>query len=341
MAKILIGNVKGPKGDEGPKGPQGIQGIQGPQGPTGEVDANSVIQFSEASQRSNIQSGDSISTIFGKQSRWYTDLKDVAFSGNYNDLNNAPNIPSVKLAGYEKGTSCDAITEDDTVNSAFSKVENQFDDVNNNLGNYLYIGRNRTAIQKDDDLNNYTTPGGYVASYAALVASLSNCPISSGQFTMDVVSDGAYDGRIMQIVHVYTEATHPIYIRYLSNGTTWQSWCKFLGINSANNYTTGTITATSAVTLGTYVLPKSSNGCVMGHAELTTKSTISRWTATQLLTLSIKPAYATMILFYIAADNGYITRGWMGTDGKLYIYSNVEIPSGTSIYPQWNYITKS
>lgn len=42
MAKILIGNIKGPKGDkgdtgaqgaQGPKGDQGIQGIQGPQGP--------------------------------------------------------------------------------------------------------------------------------------------------------------------------------------------------------------------------------------------------------------------------------------------------------------------
>ena len=33
MARILIGNIKGPKGDTGPQGLQGIQGIQGPQGP--------------------------------------------------------------------------------------------------------------------------------------------------------------------------------------------------------------------------------------------------------------------------------------------------------------------
>ena len=39
MARILIGNVKGPKGDTGARGPQGIQGpqgVQGPQGPKGE-----------------------------------------------------------------------------------------------------------------------------------------------------------------------------------------------------------------------------------------------------------------------------------------------------------------
>lgn len=35
MARILIGNVKGPKGDTGPQGPQGVQGRQGPTGPTG------------------------------------------------------------------------------------------------------------------------------------------------------------------------------------------------------------------------------------------------------------------------------------------------------------------
>ena len=33
MARILIGNIKGPKGDQGIQGPQGKQGIQGPQGP--------------------------------------------------------------------------------------------------------------------------------------------------------------------------------------------------------------------------------------------------------------------------------------------------------------------
>lgn len=33
MARILIGNIKGPKGDTGPQGEQGPVGPQGPQGP--------------------------------------------------------------------------------------------------------------------------------------------------------------------------------------------------------------------------------------------------------------------------------------------------------------------
>lgn len=37
MAKILLGNIKGPKGDAGPQGPIGPQGPQGPQGPKGDI----------------------------------------------------------------------------------------------------------------------------------------------------------------------------------------------------------------------------------------------------------------------------------------------------------------
>ena len=93
MGKAFIGNFKGPKGDkgdqglpgpkgdigatgpQGPKGdkgetgdvgPQGIQGIQGPIGPTGTVDANTPVDFAEASVLENIESGESLSTIFGK-----------------------------------------------------------------------------------------------------------------------------------------------------------------------------------------------------------------------------------------------------------------------------------
>lgn len=93
MGKAFIGNFKGPKGDkgdqgiqgpkgdigatgpQGPKGdkgetgdagPQGIQGIQGPAGPTGTVNANTPVDFTEASALENIESGESLSTIFGK-----------------------------------------------------------------------------------------------------------------------------------------------------------------------------------------------------------------------------------------------------------------------------------
>lgn len=50
--------------------------------------------FDESTARANINSGEKISTLFGKIKKWYTDLKNVAFSGSYNDLSDTPSIPS-------------------------------------------------------------------------------------------------------------------------------------------------------------------------------------------------------------------------------------------------------
>ena len=60
MAKVKIGNVKGPQGEQGPQGPIGATGA------TGQVDASTAIEFSENSSYANIESGESIATIFGK-----------------------------------------------------------------------------------------------------------------------------------------------------------------------------------------------------------------------------------------------------------------------------------
>lgn len=59
---------------------------------SGKVDDNPT--FTQATQRENISSGESIATMFGKISKWFSDLKTVAFSGNYADLSNKPTIPT-------------------------------------------------------------------------------------------------------------------------------------------------------------------------------------------------------------------------------------------------------
>ena len=46
--------------------------------------------FLEESTRTNIASGDKLSLIFGKIKKFFSDLKTVAFTGNYNDLTNKP-----------------------------------------------------------------------------------------------------------------------------------------------------------------------------------------------------------------------------------------------------------
>jgi len=51
-----------------------------------------VTTFTQASSRTNLTSGESIKTIWGKISKWFADLKTVAFSGSYSDLSNRPTL---------------------------------------------------------------------------------------------------------------------------------------------------------------------------------------------------------------------------------------------------------
>lgn len=70
--------------------------------------ASNVQTFTEAEERSNIESGETISTVFGKIRKWFSDLKAVAFSGSYNDLSDKPSIGNgkvtIKQKGVEKGS---------------------------------------------------------------------------------------------------------------------------------------------------------------------------------------------------------------------------------------------
>lgn len=50
--------------------------------------------FTTASSRINLASGEKLSVSLGKISKYFTDLKAVAFSGSYNDLTNTPTIPT-------------------------------------------------------------------------------------------------------------------------------------------------------------------------------------------------------------------------------------------------------
>lgn len=64
------------------------QGPVGPQGPAGSIDdiETATVTFSQASSRTNINSGDSIGTLFGKIRKWFADLGTAAFQGVSNVL---------------------------------------------------------------------------------------------------------------------------------------------------------------------------------------------------------------------------------------------------------------
>ena len=92
-------------------------------------------EFTVAGTRSNIQSGQAMKTILGMLSRWYTDLKTVAWSGKYNDLTDKPTIPNGAAA------SC-AVANNDTTTAAGSVADArivrqhglEIDEINRDLG---------------------------------------------------------------------------------------------------------------------------------------------------------------------------------------------------------------
>lgn len=130
MPEIDLGPVIGPQGPKGDTGPQGEQGPQGPQGPAGEVDMDAAVAFTEASTRTNINSGESIKTIFGKIKKYFTDLKPHAFKAPANNFTTtdattaaaAPTVKQLKEDFDELNSALAYIhTAEATDGSAFSK----------------------------------------------------------------------------------------------------------------------------------------------------------------------------------------------------------------------------
>lgn len=56
--------------------PQGPTGPQGPQGPTGTIEnlPTATVEFEEAAERENIESGETVAVLFGKIQKWLSDL---------------------------------------------------------------------------------------------------------------------------------------------------------------------------------------------------------------------------------------------------------------------------
>lgn len=125
---------KGDTGATGPQGPAGAAGAQGAPGPNevssettvrgftsghllfnnaGKVGAktltasdvgalsptgnasNVTTEFTQASTRANLSTGEKLAVSLGKLMKWFADLKTVAFSGSYNDLSNKPTASSI------------------------------------------------------------------------------------------------------------------------------------------------------------------------------------------------------------------------------------------------------
>lgn len=86
--------------------------------------SNTTSTFTIASSRTNISSGEKLSTLFGKIAKWFSDLKAVAFSGSYTDLSDKPTIPAAANNGVL------TITQNGTSVGTFSANQSGNTDIN-------------------------------------------------------------------------------------------------------------------------------------------------------------------------------------------------------------------
>jgi len=70
--------------------------------------SQTTVTFEQAAERANVQSGDDLETAFAKLSKYCADLKQVAFSGKYIDLEGKLTLTNNLLA-TQTGTALDAV----------------------------------------------------------------------------------------------------------------------------------------------------------------------------------------------------------------------------------------
>ncbi len=111
--------------------------------------SDTTVTFEQAENRANIFSKDSLKTIMGKISKMYSDLKTVAFSGKYTDLEGRVTVTNNDLATIP-GTAWDAVRgaqirkDLDKLNSDLQPVNFSGESI---LQFYLNLYRTNTALR--------------------------------------------------------------------------------------------------------------------------------------------------------------------------------------------------
>ena len=150
-----IGNIKGEQGNIGPAGP------------TGSVDFTTPITFSIAGTRSDLASGDSIATLFGKTQKWFADIN----SGGASTLlatNLSANRALISNANGKVAVSSVTSTELGYLDGVTSAIQTQLNTINTSIGTLsdLTTTAKSSLVAAANELNGkiqsgtYTVPSG-------------------------------------------------------------------------------------------------------------------------------------------------------------------------------------
>lgn len=155
--------------------------------------ASNTPSFETASARVNVVSGDNTSTLWGKVKKYFTDLNTVAFTGDYEDLNHTPVIP--------------------TVNDAILKIQKNGVDVATFSAN-ASVGEtaNITVPTKLSELDNdegYTKNTGTVTSVNSGIGLVGGPITNSGTLKVKLKDETALENEALAIQEV-AERVYPV-----------------------------------------------------------------------------------------------------------------------------------
>jgi hypothetical protein len=104
------------------------------------------VEFEESASRQQLNSGENISTLFGKIKKIFSDLKAVCFSGSYNDLSDTPSTATTSTDGLM--SSADK-TKLDNADNKYA-LKSKYGDTTINVGR-----------KADSPVGDYSTAEGY------------------------------------------------------------------------------------------------------------------------------------------------------------------------------------
>ncbi len=110
--------------------------------------SDTTVAFTEASVRENIVSNEKSSILFGKVQKWFSDLKQVAFTGSYNDLDDTPLNATSDTDGF--------MSKEDK--STVDSLGSTFLDTSSAKYNFLNLLKWNSSNNKIVEIDNRNTP---------------------------------------------------------------------------------------------------------------------------------------------------------------------------------------
>ena len=202
-----------------------------------EMEADVNVEFNEASSRQQLNSGESVKTLFGKLKKFLTDLKAVAFSGAYSDLSGVPDLTQYALkskygdttinvgrkAGTDVGVCSTAEGYGNTANGNYSHAEGEFTTASGGYSHAEGIhttasgemshaeGNETTASGANSHAEGFETTAGGICSHAGGTGTkaLNDNEVSYGKYnksnndTLFSIGDGTSDSARHNAYHYY------------------------------------------------------------------------------------------------------------------------------------------